>query len=104
MLRKILCAPVAGALIALTLLAVSSPREAKAGQPDLFFNFYSQPNRCGGVPAQLYISPLPVPPHVGHTYITYQPLMPNEYLYKHKRVYYRYHPDGGHTVTRVWWY
>ncbi|MEK6238240.1 MAG: hypothetical protein N2C14_26290, partial [Planctomycetales bacterium] len=30
----------------------------------------------GGHGAKLYVSPRPVPPHVGHTYITYPPFQP----------------------------
>ena len=44
---------------------------------DLFYNYYEGPNP-NGVTAGMYVSPLPVPPHVGHTYTTYQPLMPHE--------------------------
>jgi hypothetical protein len=70
---------------------------------DLFYNYYAQP--CGdGVGAQLYVSPQPVPPFVGHTYITYQPLMPHEFLYKHHRTYFRYHPGSGVTKTHVHWW
>jgi hypothetical protein len=60
---------------------------------------------CGGYPAQLYVSPRPVPPHVGHTYITYQPLMPHEFMYKHHRTYHQYY-DNGRGLTRTyvkWW-
>src|SRR6185503_243391 len=46
---------------------------------DLFYNYYVG-NNCGGMGAQLYLSPRPVPPFVGNTYITYQPLMPHEFL------------------------
>jgi hypothetical protein len=70
---------------------------------DLFYNYYAPP--CGdGVGAQLYVSPRPVPQHVGHTYITYQPLMPHEFLYKHHRTYFRYHPGSGVTKTKVHWW
>jgi len=69
------------------------------GQPDLFYNYYSPPN-CGGVGAELYLSPRPVPAHVGHTYITYQPLMPHEFLYHHHRTYHRYY-NGGQGLTRT---
>jgi hypothetical protein len=69
------------------------------GQPDLFYNYYVPPT-CGGVGAELYISPKPVPPHVGHTYITYQPLMPHEFLYHHHRTYHRYY-NGGQGLTRT---
>jgi hypothetical protein len=69
------------------------------GQPDLFYNYYVPPT-CGGVGAELYVSPKPVPPHVGHTYITYQPLMPHEFLYHHHRTYHRYY-NGGQGLTRA---
>lgn len=73
------------------------------GRPDLFYNYYVPPT-CGGVGAELYISPRPVPPHVGHTFITYQPLMPHEMLYHHKRTYHRYYNSGqGLTRTSVKW-
>ncbi len=78
-------------------------------RPDLFYNYYVPPVACstypGAVGAQLYVSPLPVPPHVGHTYITYQPLLPQEFLYQHHRTYWRSHgPHGSLTKTSVsWW-
>jgi hypothetical protein len=69
------------------------------GHPDLFYNYYAWPS-CTGWGAQLYVSPLPVPPHVGHTYITYQPLMPHEFMYHHHRTYHRYY-NGGQGLTRT---
>ena len=33
------------------------------GSPDLFYNFYAQAN-CGGIAAQMYVSPGPVPASV----------------------------------------
>ena len=82
----------------------SQCRPYEYGQPDLFYNFYVPPT-CGGVGAQMYIAPRPVPPVVGHTYYTYQPLMPHELLYKHHRRYHRYYDEGrGLTRTSVkWW-
>ena len=71
--------------------------------PDLFYNYYVQPGPCGTVGAQLYLCPVPTPPLVGHTYFTYQPLMPHEFLYRHSRLYNRYHPRGGWTRTMVIW-
>lgn len=71
--------------------------------PDLFYNFYVQ-TPPGGTGAQLYLSPVPTPPRVGHTWITYQPLMPHEMMYCHGRRYYRYNISGGSTKTTVrWW-
>lgn len=74
-------------------------RDRAYPQPDLFYNFYAH-GPCGGYPAQMYVSPKPVPPHVGHTYITYQPLMPHEFMYKHHRTYHQYY-DGGRGLTRA---
>lgn len=79
-------------------------REPECSNADLFYNFYVGPE-CGGVGAQMYIAPHPVPANVGHTYYTYQPFMPHELLYKHKRVYHRYYNQGrGFTRTSVRWY
>jgi len=76
-------------------------------RPDLFYNYYVQGRNCdgsAGVPAQLYVSPRPTPPLVGHTYITYQPLLPQEFLYPHERTYKRWNgPDAGVTTTHVKW-
>ena len=66
---------------------------------DLFYNHYVG-NNCGGMGAQLYLSPRPVPQFVGNTYITYQPLMPHEFLYQHHRTYHRYY-NGGLGMTRT---
>jgi hypothetical protein len=40
---------------------------------------------------------------VGHTYITYPPFAPHEYLWLHSRGYYRVHPDGAYTITTIHW-
>lgn len=79
-------------------------RQPEYGRPQLFHNFYVPPT-CGGLGAQLYLAPHPVPAMVGHTYYTYQPLLPHEMLYRHKRVYHRYYNEGrGLTRTSVrWW-
>ena len=60
---------------------------------DLFANYYEGPQPSGRT-ASMYVSPLPIPAHVGHTYTTYQPLMPHEYLYKHTRSHYSYVPGA----------
>jgi len=72
-------------------------------QQGLFYNYYIG-GGCGGIPAQLYLSPRPTPPLVGHTYVTYQPFLPHEMLYKHHRTYYRIHPDGSGVRTKIRWY
>jgi hypothetical protein len=71
----------------------------------IFSNYYVAAPTTGGVPAMLYVSPRPVPPHVGHTYVTNQVFMPHELLYKHHRTYYAWHNRGGNfTKTTVWWW
>ncbi len=67
---------------------------------DLFYNHYVGPGPSGTT-AGMYVSPLPVPANVGHTYTTYQPLMPHEMLYGHKRSYHSHHPGSGWTRTSV---
>jgi hypothetical protein len=91
--------PAALALAALSLTAAAlSASTAHAYGPwsrtisyqdkqDLFYNFYEGPDPSGTA-AAMYVSPRPVPVHVGHTYTTYQPLMPHEYLYRHTRSHY----------------
>ena len=69
-------------------------------QTDLFYNYYVGPGPSGAA-AQMYISPQPTPAFVGHTWVTYQPFMPHEYLYRHKRSYYTYNPGAGWTRTNV---
>lgn len=71
----------------------------------LYSNYYVHPYACGGVPAQLYLSPVPTPAHVGHTRITNQAMMPHEYMYRHHRTYYKWHRNGGNfTRTKVWYW
>ena len=67
---------------------------------DLFANYYVGP-QPSGTAAQMYVSPLPVPANVGHTYTTYQPLMPHEYLYKHTRSHYAYTPGAGWNRAKI---
>ncbi|MCX7404938.1 MAG: hypothetical protein DWH98_07635 [Planctomycetota bacterium] len=80
----------------------------EAPTPDVFYNFYAPPVAAGNYPglgAQLYVSPRPVPPRVGHTWNTYPPFMPHEFLYKHHRRYIR--PagvTGMRTVVHAHWW
>jgi hypothetical protein len=70
---------------------------------DLFYNFYVPPVGEGSVGAEMYLCPRPTPPLVGHTYVTYQPLLPHEMMYPHHRLYKTYHEDAPPTRTRVHW-
>lgn len=96
---------IAGAMLSEARVQASDGLLAPRPRYDLFYNFYTGPSVYGGQPAQLYVSPRPTPEFVGHTYITYQPLMPHEFLYKHCRCYCRYNvTDCGMTKTKVCWW
>jgi hypothetical protein len=96
-----------GAVLGAGLLMSAAAGEAAAAEwrtsPDLFYNYYVPPGGCPGVGAALYPAPRPTPVLVGHTYVTYQPLMPHEFLYQHHRTYYRRNPGAGWTKTTVSW-
>jgi hypothetical protein len=70
-------------------------------QKDLFYNYYAQPGPINGAAAGIYPAPRPVPPFVGWTWVTYQPFMPHEFLYRHERSYYTYNAGAGWTRTNV---
>ncbi len=84
---------------------------------NLFYNYYTQ-GANNQVNAQMYLAPRPVPAYVGHSYYTYQPLMPHEHMYSHVRNYYKWYagpeafynqacnghcPGGGLNKTTVVW-
>ncbi|NLF07429.1 MAG: hypothetical protein GX594_05550 [Pirellulaceae bacterium] len=95
------CIVVGFALIASERAEASWLRQSTSG--DLFYNYYSPAVGYESVGARMYPCPRPVPPRVGHTYFTYQPLMPHEFLYRHARVYKTIHSDAPNTRTRVRW-
>lgn len=71
------------------------------GHPDLFYNHYTQ-GHANATNAQMYVSPVPTPPSVGHTYITYQPFQPEEMMYWHTNRYHKYYDDGrGMNHTKI---
>lgn len=81
---------------------VSSGRDY--GHPDLFYNHYTQ-GYANTTNAQMYVSPVPVPPQVGHTYITYQPFQPEEMTYWHTNRYHKYYDNGrGMNHTKIHYY
>ena len=86
-----------------TVACASYRPYTEASQPDVFFNLY-QPNNFGAA-AAAYPAPYPTPNLVGHTYYTYQPLMPHEFLYHHRRTYHQYYNGGkGLNRTTVRWH
>ncbi len=104
---KILALVVIAVLLAAYSVGVGT--EARAEQfshstsGDLFGNYYVPPVGGASVGAAMYPCPRPTPPLVGHTYVTYPPLAPHEFLYPHKRVYWTGHDDAPPTRTSVRW-
>ena len=90
---------VAGVLAATWALA-TTPAEARHPAAPVFANYYAPGDSAT---AQMYLCPRPTPPLVGHTWITYQPLMPHEFLYTHCRKYVTINPGARRTVTCVRW-
>jgi hypothetical protein len=100
------------AAITWLIFAATANAELKAGwdgnrnisyqqQKDLFYNYYAQPGPYNGAAAQMYVAPRPVPARVGHTWVTYQSLMPHEFLYRHCRSYYTHNDGAGWRRTNV---
>jgi hypothetical protein len=104
MIRSLLCAMIVFTFMLLVFSGNPSVIQAReSSQGDLFYNFYVPPVGEPSVGAELYPCPRPVPPRVGWTYVTYQPLMPHEFLYHHHRYYVTMNPDGSPTRTSVRW-
>jgi hypothetical protein len=62
-------------------------------------NYYAMPAGADGLTAALYPCPRPTPPLIGETNITYSPLSPHEFLYRHHQHYASF--NGPHQVTRT---
>lgn len=104
MSRPIFSLALAAGLLACSLSPARADGYKRAisyqNKQDLFYNFYEGPNPSGTATA-MYVSPRPVPAYVGHTYITYQPFMPHEYLYKHTRTHYSYGCGAGWSRAKI---
>lgn len=102
----LLKATVVGAIVGfagLTQFAASAQAQEAMGS-QLFTQQYTQGN-ANQNNAVMYISPVPVPAHVGHTYYTYQPLYPHEMLHLHNERYHSYYDQGrGLNRTGVHYY
>lgn len=85
---KQLISKIAIALVALAVLpAAVQAQTADDQSAHLFHNMYT-----GGASSQytagMYPAPHPTPRIAGHTFYTYQPLMPHQMMYEHTRTYY----------------
>ncbi len=63
------------------------------GTQPLFENYFTQGN-ANQATAGMYMSPTGIPGWVGHTYNTYQPFYPHQYLYQHHDRYHSYYDQG----------
>ncbi|MFN7843736.1 MAG: hypothetical protein ACK5YR_07450 [Pirellula sp.] len=59
----------------------------------VFDNYFTR-GYANQAEAGMYISPIGVPGWVGHTYNTYQPLYPHQFLYQHHDRYHSYYDNG----------
>ena len=107
--RKFLALGGMATLLAVWCFGLGTANQARADvirhstSGDAFYNYYAPPVGGNSVGAQLYLCPRPTPPLVGHTYVTYPPLAPHEFLYRHSRVYWTQHEDAPPTRTSVHW-
>ncbi len=63
------------------------------GTQPVFDNYFTR-GYANQAEAGMYMSPVGVPGWVGHTYNTYQPFNPHNYLYQHHDRYHSYYDDG----------
>lgn len=85
--------------IASIAMLVATPAMAQIGPGNLPNNLFSQYTTAPGASqttAGMYPAPHWVPHNVGHSYYTYQPLMPHEMMYQHQRNYYNYSYDNAY--------
>lgn len=105
MAQKFSQAAITAVLVAATWFAVAGDLRAQGygapGWANPEPNYYAMPTGSEGLTAALYPSPRPTPPLVGQTYITYEPLVPHEFLHAHHRSYKTRSGDCQGTVTRT---
>ena len=78
------------ATVCLAVIGFVSEQSMAQGPNNLFSQYYTHAG-ASQVNASMYPAPHPVPHHVGGSYYTYQPLMPHEHMYGHRRDYYNYY-------------
>jgi hypothetical protein len=95
MVRNFLYATAIVAVWSVSAASVSAQFGDGNSPNNLFSQYYTQPG-ASQVTAGIYPAPHWVPGNVGHSYYTYQPLMPHEMMYQHSRNYYNYYNTGGY--------
>jgi hypothetical protein len=94
----------AAAIVAAIWLAAANVHAQNYGSPGWTSpepNYYAMPTGADGMTAAMYPSPRPTPPVIGQTYITYQPLAPQQFMYQHWNGYVTRNGGGSWTTTSV---
>lgn len=94
MLRQVIRMSALAGLLAAGMLTTSSTVWAQDAT-----NYFVPPGTDAGIAASMYPSPRWTPPVVGHTNITYPPLAPHEFLYRHHDTFRDKDPCGGGVTT-----
>jgi hypothetical protein len=102
LIKVLLRTTFAGLLIGMASTAVQAQdgyRPMYNSANNVFNNYFTQ-GSANQATAAAYISPVGVPGWVGHTYITYEPLYPHEFMHHHQHRYHSYY-DGGAGLNRT---
>jgi hypothetical protein len=103
MAHRIKRAALAAILVAFVSLAATRAQAQNYGPPGWVSpepNYYAMPTGDEGLTAAMFPCPRPTPPLIGQTYITYQPLAPQQFMYLHHNTYVTSHGTG-YTTTSV---
>ena len=102
LIKVLLRTTLAALLIGMTSTAVQAQNgfSPMYNSADNVFNNYFTQGSANQATAAAYISPVGVPGWVGHTYITYEPLYPHEFMHHHSHRYHSYY-DGGAGLNRT---
>ena len=84
------------------MICVGMTTQAVNAQGPLANNLFAQYTTRGAnmTDAGMYPAPHWVPSQMGHTYYTYQPLMPHEMMYTHSRNYYNWYAPADQFYAR----
>ena len=107
MIRNMISTAVAAVMCLTAATAVAQNTETHL--PNDMFSQYASASGASAINAGIYQAPHYSPALGGHSYYTYQPLMPHEMMYAHSRNYFNYyntnqcgHPDSL-TKTSIRW-
>ena len=100
MAHRVSQAALAAIVVAICLAAGTTAHAQNYGTPGWTSpepNYYAMPAGPEGLTAAMYPCPRPTPPLVGQTYITYPPLNPQQFMYRHANFHVT--DNGGQRTT-----